>query len=91
MDDTHIINVEEPRRRYGAAGRHGFDAVRGVSFSVRGGELHELTEGDPVVPACRLQQRPLPRRTHQPCLAHIGCPEPAAGDRPRQRVTRRSW
>jgi hypothetical protein len=29
MDDTHIISVEELRRRYGAAGRHGFDAVRG--------------------------------------------------------------
>jgi len=37
MDDAHIINVEELRRRYGAAGKHGFEAVRGVSFSVRGG------------------------------------------------------
>ena len=38
----HIIKVEELRRRYGPAGRHGFDAVRGVSFSVRGGELFAL-------------------------------------------------
>jgi ABC-type glutathione transport system ATPase component len=42
MDDTHIINVEELRRRYGAAGRGGFDAVQGVSFTVRGGELFAL-------------------------------------------------
>jgi hypothetical protein len=28
MDDTHIIKVEELRRRYGAGGRRGFDAVR---------------------------------------------------------------
>jgi ABC-2 type transport system ATP-binding protein len=42
MDDTHIIKVEELRRRYGPAGRRGFDAVRGVSFSVRRGELFAL-------------------------------------------------
>jgi ABC-2 type transport system ATP-binding protein len=42
MDDTHIITVEGLRRRYGPAGRRGFDAVREVSFSVRGGELFAL-------------------------------------------------
>jgi ABC-2 type transport system ATP-binding protein len=42
VDEHHIIDVEELRRRYGPAGRHGFDAVRGVSFSVRRGELFAL-------------------------------------------------
>jgi ABC-2 type transport system ATP-binding protein len=42
MDDTTIIGVENLRRRYGPAGRHGFDAVRGVSFCVRRGELFAL-------------------------------------------------
>jgi ABC-2 type transport system ATP-binding protein len=42
MDDTHIIDVKDLRRRYGPAGKRGFDAVRGVSFSVRGGELFAL-------------------------------------------------
>ena len=42
MDDTPIIDVTDLRRRYGGSGRHGFDAVRGVSFSVRRGELFAL-------------------------------------------------
>jgi ABC-2 type transport system ATP-binding protein len=42
MDDTDIITVDHLRRRHGASGRHGFDAVRGVSFSVRRGELFAL-------------------------------------------------
>ncbi|MDQ1669444.1 MAG: type transport system ATP-binding protein [Actinomycetota bacterium] len=39
MDETSIISVEDLRRRYGKVGAGGFDAVRGVSFSVRRGEL----------------------------------------------------
>jgi ABC-2 type transport system ATP-binding protein len=41
MDDTTVIRVRDLRRRYGGPGRGGFDAVRGVSFSVRG-ELFAL-------------------------------------------------
>ncbi|MEP7178637.1 MAG: ABC transporter ATP-binding protein [Pseudonocardiales bacterium] len=37
-----VIEVEDLHRRYGGPGRHGFDAVRGVSFSVRPGELFAL-------------------------------------------------
>lgn len=36
------IKVSEPRRRYGPSGAQGFDAVRGVSFSVARGELFAL-------------------------------------------------
>lgn len=42
MDNTHIITAESLRRRYGGAHGQGFDAVRGVSFSVRRGELFAL-------------------------------------------------
>src|ERR1022692_1053659 len=42
MDDTGVITVRDLRRRYGSKGGHGFDAVRGVSFSVRRGELFAL-------------------------------------------------
>jgi ABC-2 type transport system ATP-binding protein len=42
MDDSSVIKVEGLRRRYGGPGGHGFDAVRGVSFSVRRGELFAL-------------------------------------------------
>ncbi len=42
MDDTHVITVQDLRRRYGPPGGRGFDAVRGVSFSVRRGELFAL-------------------------------------------------
>jgi ABC-2 type transport system ATP-binding protein len=42
MDDTGIICVEDLRRRYGTTGRNAFEAVRGVSFSVRRGELFAL-------------------------------------------------
>jgi ABC-2 type transport system ATP-binding protein len=42
MDDTSIINLEDLRRRYGPPGGRGFDPVRGVSFSVRRGELFAL-------------------------------------------------
>jgi ABC-2 type transport system ATP-binding protein len=41
-DDTAVISVRDLRRRYGGPGRGGFDAVRGVSFSVRRGELFAL-------------------------------------------------
>ena len=37
-----IVKVEDLRRRYGPPGRHGFHAVRGVSFSVQRGELFAL-------------------------------------------------
>ncbi|MBB5933809.1 ABC transporter ATP-binding protein [Streptomyces zagrosensis] len=37
-----VIDVTGLRRRYGAAGERGFEAVRGVSFSVRRGELFAL-------------------------------------------------
>jgi ABC-2 type transport system ATP-binding protein len=39
MDQTHIVEVEDLRRHYGPRGPAGFEAVRGVSFSVRRGEL----------------------------------------------------
>jgi ABC-2 type transport system ATP-binding protein len=42
MNDTTIIDVQDLRRRYGGRGRRGFDAVRGVTFSVRRGELFAL-------------------------------------------------
>ena len=42
MDDSRIITVEDLWRRYGGAGRRGFDAVRGVSFAVRRGQLFAL-------------------------------------------------
>ena len=42
MDDKHIIDVERLGRRYGPAGGRGFDAVRGISLSVRRGELFAL-------------------------------------------------
>jgi ABC-2 type transport system ATP-binding protein len=40
--DSRVIEVADLRRRYGGAGGRGFDAVRGVSFSVRRGELFAL-------------------------------------------------
>ena len=42
MDDMGVITVRDLRRRYGSAGGGGFDAVRGVTFSVRRGELFAL-------------------------------------------------
>src|SRR6202049_5268422 len=42
MDGDGVITVRDLRRRYGGAGGRGFDAVRGVSFSVRRGELFAL-------------------------------------------------
>ena len=42
MDDSGVITVRDLRRRYGGAGGRGFDAVRGVTFSVRRGELFAL-------------------------------------------------
>ena len=42
MDDTGFITVRDLRRRYGGPGGRGFDAVRGVTFSVRRGELFAL-------------------------------------------------
>jgi len=42
MDDTGVITVGDLWRRYGRAGSGGFDAVRGVTFSVRRGELFAL-------------------------------------------------
>ena len=42
MDDSGIITVRDLRRRYGGTGGRGFDAVRGVTFSVRRGELFAL-------------------------------------------------
>jgi ABC-2 type transport system ATP-binding protein len=41
MDDTGVITVSDLRRGYGRGGQ-GFDAVRGVTFSVRRGELFAL-------------------------------------------------
>jgi ABC-2 type transport system ATP-binding protein len=41
MDDTNVITATDLRRRYGPTAK-GFDAVRGVSFSVRRGELFAL-------------------------------------------------
>ena len=42
MDDNGVITVRDLRRRYGGPGGRGFEAVRGVSFSVRRGELFAL-------------------------------------------------
>ena len=42
MDDSGIIRVRDLRRRYGGQGGRGFDAVGGVTFSVRRGELFAL-------------------------------------------------
>jgi ABC-2 type transport system ATP-binding protein len=42
MDDNGVITVRDLRRRYGGSGDRGFEAVRGVSFSVRRGELFAL-------------------------------------------------
>jgi ABC-2 type transport system ATP-binding protein len=42
MDDTAVISVKDLRRHYGRPGRRGFDAVRGVTFSVGRGELFAL-------------------------------------------------
>ena len=41
-DDFGVITVKDLRRRYGGSGRQGFDAVRGVGFSARRGELFAL-------------------------------------------------
>src|SRR6476661_7670175 len=41
MDATGVIDVAGLHRRY-SGGRRGFEAVRGVSFSVRRGELFAL-------------------------------------------------
>jgi ABC-2 type transport system ATP-binding protein len=42
MDTTDIIHVDELRRQYRTPRRPAFEAVRGVSFSVRRGELYAL-------------------------------------------------
>jgi ABC-2 type transport system ATP-binding protein len=42
MEDICVITVRDLRRRYGGTGGGGFDAVRGVTFSVRHGELFAL-------------------------------------------------
>ena len=42
MDDNGVITVRDLRRRYGGTGGRGFEAVRGVTFSVRRGELFAL-------------------------------------------------
>jgi ABC-2 type transport system ATP-binding protein len=42
MEDIGVITVRDLRRRYGGPGSGGFDAVRGVTFSVRHGELFAL-------------------------------------------------
>jgi ABC-2 type transport system ATP-binding protein len=42
MDDNGVITVRDLRRRYGGSGGRGFEAVRGVGFSVRRGELFAL-------------------------------------------------
>ena len=42
MNDTDLITVQNLHRRYGSARGRGFDAVRGVSFSVRRGEVFAL-------------------------------------------------
>lgn len=42
MNATDVITVQDLRRRYGPTRGRGFDAVRGVSFSVRRGELFAL-------------------------------------------------
>src|SRR5208337_4793081 len=42
MDDNGVITVRDLRRRYGGTGGRGFDAVRGVTFSVGGGAFKAL-------------------------------------------------
>jgi hypothetical protein len=42
MNPTDLITVQNLRRRNGPARGRGFEAVRGVSFSVRRGELFAL-------------------------------------------------
>ena len=42
MDDSGIITVRDLRRRYGGQDGRGFDAVGGVTFTVRRGELFAL-------------------------------------------------
>ena len=42
MDDNGVIMVRDLRRRYGGTGGRGFEAVGGVTFSVRRGELFAL-------------------------------------------------
>ena len=42
MDDNGVITVRDLRRRYGGPGGRSFEAVRGVTFSVRRGELFAL-------------------------------------------------
>ena len=42
MDDEHVIEVSGLRRRYGPPGGEGFEAVRGVSFTVGRGEVFAL-------------------------------------------------
>lgn len=42
MDDSQVISATDLRRRYGSGGHNSFEAVRGVSFSVRAGELFAL-------------------------------------------------
>lgn len=42
MDQSHLITVQNLRRRYGSPGGGEFEAVRDVSFSVRRGELFAL-------------------------------------------------
>jgi ABC-2 type transport system ATP-binding protein len=42
MSSGDVIEVENVRRHYGRPGRDGFEAVRGVTFSVRRGELFAL-------------------------------------------------
>lgn len=42
MDNNGIVEVRDLRRRFSGRGTRGFEAVRGVSFSVRRGELYAL-------------------------------------------------
>ena len=42
MDNNGIIEVHDLRRRFAGRGNRGFEAVRGVNFSVRRGELFAL-------------------------------------------------
>jgi ABC-2 type transport system ATP-binding protein len=42
MDDNSVVTVSGLRRRYAGSGGRGFEAIRGVSFSVRRGELFAL-------------------------------------------------
>ena len=65
MDDNGVITVRDLRRRYGGTGGRGFEAVRGVTFSVRRGELFALlgTNGAGKTSAMEVLEvdwRPLP-------------------------------